>query len=89
MAQITSADPPAALASLPENLWIDLSFYEYESSLATAVALFRADRLLLGTHAPLFYPRSNVLKVRSSEVAEDVKAAVAGDNARALLGVVP
>ncbi|MGD9498147.1 MAG: amidohydrolase family protein [Armatimonadota bacterium] len=81
--------PPESepLAALPGNLWIDLSFFEYESSLVVATKLFRTDRLLFATHAPLFYPRCNVLKVRNSEAPADVKAAVTEGNARALLGV--
>lgn len=75
------------LAALPRNLWLDLSFFEYESSLVVATKLFRPDRLLFATHAPLFYPRCNVLKIRNSEAPADVKAAVTGANARALLGV--
>jgi len=78
---------PEPLARIPGNLWIDLSFFEYESSLVLATKLFRADRLLFATHAPLFYPRCNVLKIRNSEAPTDVKAAVNAVNARALLGV--
>lgn len=78
---------PEPLAELPDNLWIDLSFLEYESSLTIALKLFRADRVLFGTHLPLFYPRSNVLKVENSEAPGDAKAAVTRNNARALLGV--
>mgnify|MGYP001117857869 CR=1 FL=1 len=78
---------PEPLATLPDNLWIDLSFFEYESSLVTAIKLFRTERLLFGTHAPLFYPAANVLKVHNSEAPDDVKQAVSEDNARALLGM--
>ena len=84
LAEPAGAEP---LAALPANLWIDLSFHEYESSLVVATKLFRTDRLLFGTHAPLFYPRSNVLKIVNSEAPADVKAAVTEANARALLGV--
>jgi len=84
LAEPVGAEP---LAALPANLWIDLSFHEYESSLVVATKLFRTDRLLFGTHAPLFYPRSNVLKIANSEAPADVKAAVTAANASALLGV--
>jgi hypothetical protein len=85
--RLNAPPEPDPLATLPENLWIDLSFLEYESSLVTATKLFRTDRLLFSTHAPLFYPAGNVLKVRNSEASEAVKAAVTEENARALLGV--
>ncbi|MEA3404078.1 MAG: amidohydrolase family protein [Armatimonadota bacterium] len=89
MARLNSPERPSEMAALPENLWIELSFFEYESSLVTALKLFRADRLLFGTHAPLFYPRSNVLKIANSEADDDVKAAVSAANASTLLGVAP
>jgi hypothetical protein len=80
---------PRPMTDLPANLWIDMSFFEYESSLTIALKLFRADRLLFGTHYPLFYPRSNVLKVENSEASDEAKAAITGESARALLGVSP
>ena len=86
---LTTRMPPEPRANLPENLWIDLSFFEHESSLVAALKLFRADRMVFGTHAPLFYPQCNILKIRNSEAAADVKAAVIETNARALLGVQP
>lgn len=79
--------PAEPRAELPQNLWIDLGFFEYESSLVAATKLFRTDRMLFSTHAPLFYPRCNVLKIENSEAPSDVKKAVTEANARALLGV--
>lgn len=73
-------------ADLPRNMWIELSFFEHESSLANALKLFPAERLLFGTHAPLFYPRANVLKIKNSEAPEGVKDAVLRTNAEELLG---
>ena len=73
-------------ASMPDNLWVELSFFEIESSFANALKLFPEDRLLFGTHAPLFYPRSNVLKIQNSEAPASAKEAVLGQNAMRLLG---
>jgi predicted TIM-barrel fold metal-dependent hydrolase len=72
---------------LPQNLWIELSFFEHESSLANALRLFPAERLLFGSHAPLFYPRANVAKIEYSEAPEAAKEAVRRTNAEELLGV--
>jgi len=85
--KLNAPSGPEPLAELPQNLWIDLSFFEYKSSLTIALKLFRLERLLFGTHYPLFYPRSNVLKVENSEAPDEAKSAVTGENARALLGV--
>ena len=87
MQSMLSAPQVGPLVRLPDNLWIDMAFHEHESSLAIAAKLFRTDRLLFSTHAPLFYPRSNVLKIRNSEASDDVKDAVTERNARALLEV--
>lgn len=73
--------------ALPDNLWIELSFFEHESSFASALKLFPAERLLFGTHAPLFYPRANVLKIKNSEAPDTAKEAVLRTNAEKLLGV--
>ncbi len=86
VASLTGPAEPAGPLELPDNLWLDLSFFEYESSLVVATKLFRAQRLLFATHAPLFYPRSNVLKVRNSEAPDATKQTVTEANARALLG---
>lgn len=73
-------------APLPDNLYVDLSFFEHEASLSSALNLIRSDRLVLGTHAPLFYPRACILKVQRSEASPEAKRAVAGDNAVRVLG---
>jgi hypothetical protein len=74
-------------ASLPGNLWIELSFFEFESSFATALKLFPAQRLLFGTHTPLFYARANILKIRNSEAPESARKAALWENAQELLAV--
>jgi len=74
-------------ASLPDNVWIELSFFEFESSFATALKLFPVERLLFGTHTPLFYARANILKIKNSEAPESAKTAVLAENAQKLLGV--
>jgi hypothetical protein len=74
-------------ADLPANMWIELSFFEHESSFANALKLFPAERLLFGSHAPLFYPRANIAKIRYSEAPEEAKRAAFCTNAERLLGV--
>jgi hypothetical protein len=71
---------------LPANLWVELSFFEHESSFANALKLFPAERLLFGSHAPLFYPRANVAKIQYSEAPAEAKAAALRANAEGLLG---
>jgi predicted TIM-barrel fold metal-dependent hydrolase len=82
-AQAEFDDPP----SLPENLWVELSMFEFECSFSTAVKLFSPGRVLFGTNAPIFYPRSNVLKIKNSDAPESAKRAALAENAATLLGV--
>lgn len=72
-------------AEIPDNLYIDLSFFEFEDSFDTALKLFRPERLLLGTHAPLFYPRAAPLKIQRSAAPETAKRAALFENATRLL----
>ncbi len=72
-------------AAAPENLFIDLSFFEWEDSFASALKLFRPERLLLGTYAPVFYPRSAVYKITRSLAPEAMKQAALAENAAGLL----
>jgi predicted TIM-barrel fold metal-dependent hydrolase len=82
-AQAEFDDPPP----LPENLWIELSIFEFECSFSTAVKLFSPERVLFGTNAPIFHPRPNVLKIKNSDASESAKRAALCANATELLGV--
>lgn len=85
--QLQLRPEPERRPELPENLWIELSFFEHESSFANALKLFPAERLLFGSHAPLFYPRANVAKIQYSEAPAKAKTAALRTNAEGLLGV--
>ena len=74
-------------AGVPDNLYVDLSFFEFEDTFSSALKIFRADRLLLGTHAPLHYPKSAILKIQNSAAPDSAKSAALADNARQLLGI--
>ena len=73
--------------SFPENGYFDISNYEAMDALEHAVARFGAERVLFGTHAPLFTPHANVAKLKSAELTEDTRRAIAEGNARRLLGL--
>lgn len=72
-------------ADVPDNVYVDLSWLEFEDSFETALKLFRPDRLLLGTHAPVFYPKAAILKIQHSAAPEDAKEAALAGNAERLL----
>ncbi|OGG53997.1 MAG: hypothetical protein A3F84_04885 [Candidatus Handelsmanbacteria bacterium RIFCSPLOWO2_12_FULL_64_10] len=74
-------------ADIPENLFVELSFFELEDSFNTALKLFRPEQLLMGTHAPIFYPRAAPLKIQRSTAPEAAKSAALAGNARRLLGL--
>ncbi len=70
---------------IPDNLYIEMSFFEAEDPLHYAVSLVSDKRLLFGTQAPLSYPLANVLKVQHSETGTDSQKAIFHDNALHLL----
>ena len=83
--QLAEVRDLTATADVPDNLYIDLSWLEFEDSFETALKLFRADRLLLGTHAPVFYPKAAILKIERSAAPPESKQAALADNARHIL----
>ncbi|MDP6778801.1 MAG: amidohydrolase family protein [Candidatus Latescibacteria bacterium] len=84
LAQIEELEPRA---DVPDNLHVDLSFFEFEDTFSSALKIFRADRLILGTHAPLHYPKAAILKIQNSAAPEEAKTAALAGNARRLLGL--
>lgn len=75
----------ASLADIP-NVSAELSSIESADTLANALAVLGPERLLLGTHAPVYTPPPGVAKV---DEADDpaVLPQVASDNAKALFAL--
>jgi len=78
--------PESAGEPLPHNFLFDTSNYETLGEMESAVERFGADRILLGSNFPLFNPSANVDKLRQAALAEADRDAIAGGNARRLLG---
>ncbi|MGD0091709.1 MAG: amidohydrolase family protein [Planctomycetota bacterium] len=68
---------------------VDVSFLDGLDVVAVLVKKHRAfaQRLLLGSHAPLFYAQASVLKVLTAETTEAVRRAILGGNAAQMLGL--
>jgi hypothetical protein len=79
--------PQQAGEPLPENFCFDTSNYETMGELEFAVEHFGAEHILLGSNFPLFNPRANAGKVRAAAIGESARNAIAGGNARRILGV--
>jgi hypothetical protein len=75
----------AAIADAP-RISAELSSIESGDTLAKALAVLGRDRLMLGTHAPIYYPAPGVAKVTNTDIAEDTIARVASANARDFFG---
>lgn len=65
------------------NVSAELSSVESGDVLATALRIVPAERLMLGTHAPIYYPAAGVAKVATSAEDEDVIIRIASFNAAA------
>ena len=69
------------------QLYADISSVEYVSTIEHLVRDVPVDRVVLGTHAPLYYPHAGVAKVNDAPLPEDQVAAIKEGNARRLLGL--
>ncbi len=69
----------AAYSDCP-NIHVELSMVESGRLLQDALARMGAERILLGTHAPLFDPAVGVSKAAADDVSEDVSHAISLGN---------
>jgi predicted TIM-barrel fold metal-dependent hydrolase len=72
------------LMSLP-NVYFDISMVEGVGGVARLAKSISAQRVLFGSHYPLFYFDSALLKVKESGFTEEERALVLEENARRLL----
>jgi hypothetical protein len=73
------------LAAAP-NISVELSSVESGNTLEDASGELDADRLMLGTHAPIYYPLPGMVKLTVSGQPGDVVAQIATTNAAAFFG---
>jgi hypothetical protein len=79
----------AGIAGSP-NVSAELSSVESGDTLTNALAVMGADRVLLGTHAPIYYPAAGVAKVDGSERDDGALDRVSARNADAFFkGIAP
>lgn len=71
----------AAQTTSESSVLFDVAMAEGIEGLARLVEVFPAERLVLGTHAPIFYPDSAVLKMTESGLPESIIRRISHDNA--------
>ena len=76
------------LLDLHENLRVEISGFWAYHGIEFIAREFGADRLLFGTRMPVRDPASAVGQVIYSDISDEDKRLIAGDNLRALLGGV-
>lgn len=88
LAGVNRVDFGAALdlASLGD-IYLETSCLQEFGAVAAAVARLGADRVLLGTGAPMQYPSCGLAKVAHARLDEEARAQVLGGNAARLFGV--
>ncbi len=69
------------------NLFLEASYLQEARSIEETVHRFGADRLLFGTGMPAYDPGGPLAHVEGAVLDEEARAAIAGNNARALLGL--
>ncbi len=67
------------------NLWMDIATVEGVGGIAAMLQEVPAERVVFGSHCPLFSLESALLKMRESEMSDQQAAAIFRDNARRLL----
>ena len=65
-----------------ENLAFDISFTERSNTVDTLTNAISPERLFLGTHTPILYTLSGLMKVQYSTRADSVKEAIQSGNAQ-------
>lgn len=68
------------------KLLVDIATLEGVDGVDRLIGSLGADRIVFGTHAPLFIPESAVLKLRESSPSPDALDAITRSNALGLLG---
>jgi predicted TIM-barrel fold metal-dependent hydrolase len=66
------------------QVYFDFAMQESVGAIARLVDRVGAERVLYGSHFPLFHAESSMLKVKEAALAADVEKAVRGGNARML-----
>jgi predicted TIM-barrel fold metal-dependent hydrolase len=67
------------------GIWVDIATLEGAAGLERLIALVGADRLLFGSHSPLFYAEAAHLKLKESTLAPEQDEAIRRGNARRLV----
>ena len=73
------------LAKEHANVFMEISHVEGVGGVALLMERLSDDQVLFGTHAPLLYAVSAVLKLREADLSEEQLAKVSGGNARGIL----
>jgi predicted TIM-barrel fold metal-dependent hydrolase len=67
------------------EVYVEFSMLEGVGAISSLLAQVQAERVLFGSHAPLFYFESSLLKLKESPLTEDQLLAIRHRNAKRLL----
>ncbi len=70
------------LATCAPNILVDLSFVELLDTVKNLLEQVSAEQVLFGSHTPMLYTRSAVLKWQLADVSERIKQQIAHGNAQ-------
>jgi predicted TIM-barrel fold metal-dependent hydrolase len=87
--KIYSGNEEPILLARSGAVFFDISGFEEVGVVGRQAQRVGAERLLLGTHAGLFYPEAALLKIREAGLKKEEELAILGGNARRLLPATP
>jgi predicted TIM-barrel fold metal-dependent hydrolase len=74
------------LLEIAENLHLELSYYQVHRGIEDICERFGPEHLLFGSGMPIYSPGPPITMVTYSNISEEAKRLIAGDNLRNLLG---
>ena len=76
----------AQLAQQTPNIFVEISHAETIGGVAGVLERLGQNQVLFGTHSPLLYPVSAILKLKEADISDEQRVSICSGNADSVLG---